>query len=70
MTRHLLTSPCRFCLQQVAVLVSGSLLMCSWRFMSQRLQQFEQRGLSSLMEVWMCMAAAFGLGQIARVVAR
>ncbi|WIA35300.1 hypothetical protein OEZ86_003755 [Tetradesmus obliquus] len=56
--------------QQVAVLVSGSLLMCSWRFMSQRLQQFEQRGLSSLMEVWMVMAASFGMGQLARVVAR
>jgi hypothetical protein len=54
----------------VAVLVSGSLLMCSWRFMSQRLQQFEQRGLSSITEVWLCMAAAFGLGQLARVVAR
>lgn len=60
--------PCA--VQQVAVLISGSLLMCSWRFVSERLQAFEQQGLHSLAEVWIVVAASIGVGQLARMVAR
>ncbi|KAF8060528.1 hypothetical protein HT031_004705 [Scenedesmus sp. PABB004] len=56
--------------QQVALLVSGTLLACSWRFMSARLAGFEARGAASLAEVWLVVAASVGLGQVARVVAR
>jgi hypothetical protein len=52
--------------QEMALLVSGVLLVVCWHYLAYQVSSFDVRGLSSLVEMWFVAMGALAIGQVAR----